>query len=62
MKKEIKIFKSFEEQEKYHLELMSKTSPLERFKSLLEMQQWSLLVHPKKNDPRKISILKNGHS
>lgn len=62
MKREIKIFKSFEEQEQYHLDMMQKTTPLERFQSLYRLQQWTKLFHPETKNPRKIIIQKNGHS
>jgi len=62
VKREIKIFKSFEEQEQYHLDLMRKTTPLERFKTLSELQQWTRTFHPQKDKTRKIVIQKNGHT
>ena len=39
MKREIKIFKSFEEQEKYFLEYFISLTPSERLKSLAELQK-----------------------
>lgn len=39
MGKSIKIFKSFEEQEQYSLEMMVNTTPEERFRKLYRMQQ-----------------------
>lgn len=39
MAKELKIFKSFEEQEQYHLEQMANTKPIQRFQNLYKMQQ-----------------------
>jgi hypothetical protein len=61
MEKKIKIFKSFEEQEQYHLEMMRQTTPEERLKSLYEMQQMSRKLRPNKNTSRKI-IIRNGYS
>ena len=62
MKREIKIFKSFEEQEIFHTEKMQKTTVLERFQILFRMQQITHLLHPTTNKERKITIQKNGHS
>jgi len=39
MKREIKIFKSFEEQEHYFLEYFMSLTPSERLKSLAELQK-----------------------
>lgn len=60
-KRTIKIFKSFEEQEKYALDLMRSTTPLQRFQRLYRMQQWTKKFHPAKDKSRKI-IIENGHS
>jgi len=62
MKRTIKIFKSFEEQEAYNLDIMRNTSPKERFQNLYRMQQLNLLIHPITNKERKITIQKNGYS
>ena len=62
MKREIKIFKSFEEQEQYHLYLLSQSSVADRFKKLYRMQQWTKLFHPATDTKREIIIHKNGHS
>ena len=56
MGKSIRIFKSFEEQEQYSLEQMSKTTPLERFKNLHRMQMLSGRFHPVTDKSRKIVI------
>jgi hypothetical protein len=61
MERKIKIFKSFEEQEQYHLEMMRQTTPAQRLRSLYEMQQMSLNLRPNKNTSRKI-IIRNGYS
>ncbi len=61
MKREIKIFKSFEEQEQYHLNLMRNTTPLQCLQNLYRMQNLTKLFHPAKDKPRKI-ITGNGHS
>jgi hypothetical protein len=54
MERKIKIFKTFEEQEAYHLQQQNETTPLERFKNLYYMQQFSLTLHPPKDTLRKI--------
>ena len=61
MSKSIKIFKSFEEQEKYNIEQMLNTTPEERFRKLYQMQQMTRKFHPVANKGRKI-IIKNGYS
>jgi hypothetical protein len=61
MKREIKIFKSFEEQEEYHLEVMRLTTPLQRLQSLFDMQQLTRLLHPAADNSKRIIIHKNGY-
>lgn len=61
MDKTIKIFKSFKEQEAYHLQLMIGSSIINRFRSLYKMQQWTKTFHPSFETFRKIIIHKNGH-
>ena len=61
MAKSIKIFKSFEEQEAYHLQQMIESTIADRFKSLYKMQQWTKRFHPALQSSRKIIIHKNGH-
>lgn len=61
MSKTIKIFRSFEEQEQYNLEMMAKTTPEERFRALYQMQQLSNKFHPVKDKTRKI-IIHHGHT
>lgn len=61
MKREIKIFKSFEEQEQYKLEEMRNTTVLERFKMLYAMQQMTKKLHPASDKKRIIIISPNGH-
>ncbi|HUS01258.1 MAG TPA: hypothetical protein VMY77_06005 [Chitinophagaceae bacterium] len=56
MGKSIKIFKSFEEQEQYHKEIMINTTPHERFKKLYQMQQVSKKFRPMADKSRKIII------
>ncbi len=60
MQRQIRKFNSFEEQEKFALDQMRQTTVAERFKSLLQMQQWTKLFHPEKDTARKITIQKNG--
>jgi hypothetical protein len=57
MARKIVIFKSFEEQEKYTLDEMRKTTVKERFVRLYQMQQLSLRFHPVADPSRKIVIL-----
>jgi hypothetical protein len=61
MSKTIRIFKSFEEQEQYNLEMMAKTTPEERFRKLYKMQQLTKMFHPVRDKSRKI-IIRNGYS
>ncbi len=61
MARSIRIFKSFEEQEQYHQELMINTTPAERFRKLYLMQQLTKKFHPVTDKERKI-IIRNGHS
>ena len=61
MKREIKIFKSFEEQEAYKLEKMRNTTILQRFQILFAMQQMTKKLHPSSNKKRRIIISSNGH-
>ena len=56
MSKTIRIFKSFEEQEQYNLEMMAKTTPEERFRKLYKMQQLTKMFHPVRDKSRKIII------
>lgn len=58
MSKSIRIFKSFEEQEAYHLELMRKSTIEDRFRKLYLMQKMTRLFHPKEKSERKIIIRK----
>ncbi|MBX9784057.1 MAG: hypothetical protein K2X48_12280 [Chitinophagaceae bacterium] len=58
MKREIKIFKSFEEQEKYFLGYFYSLSPSERLKALAKLQKKN---YPDflKPSPKKITLHKN---
>ena len=58
MSKSIRIFKSFEEQEAYHLELMRNSTVEERFRKLYLMQKMTRSFHPAKDSKRKIIIKK----
>jgi len=58
MEKKIHIFKSFEEQEAWHLEEMRKSTVEERFRQLYLMQQMTKRLHPTKDLERKIVIKK----
>ncbi len=56
MKREIKIFKSFEEQEAYHLDRQKNTTPGQRLVNLLYMQNLSRKFRPNKTTEKKIII------
>ena len=56
MNKAIRIFKSLEEQEQYHKELMLASTITERFRKLYQMQQMTKLLHPGADNSRKIQI------
>ncbi|MEP6947763.1 MAG: hypothetical protein ABI863_00750 [Ginsengibacter sp.] len=59
MSKSIRIFKSFEEQEMFYLELMRNSTIEERFRKLYMMQKMTKTLHPPKDSKRKI-IIRNG--
>ncbi len=61
MSKSIRIFRSFEEQEMYHFELMRNSTIEERFRKLYLMQKMSKKFHPAKDSARKI-IIRNGYT
>lgn len=58
MSKSVRIFRSFEEQEQYHKDIMLQTTVVERFRKLYQMQQMTKLLHPIKDTSRKIQIRK----
>ncbi len=58
MGRSIHIFKSFEDQEQYHKDIMLNTTPKDRFRKLLLMQQMAKLFRPKTDKSRKIIIRK----
>ncbi|MEO7049660.1 MAG: hypothetical protein ABI091_30430 [Ferruginibacter sp.] len=60
IEKNIKIFKSFEDQEQYQLELMSRVSVNKRFEKLYEMQKTSRLLHPQNKETARKIIIKHG--
>jgi hypothetical protein len=55
MKREIKIFRSFEEMDEYKLQQARNTSPLERFKNLYLMQNLTAKIHKPGYKTRKIT-------
>jgi hypothetical protein len=61
MEKKIKIFRSFEEQEEYHLNEMRNTTVKERFMNLHRMQMLSKVFNPITEKPRKI-VIQHRHS
>ncbi len=56
MKREIKIFKSFEEQEAYQIDKQKKTTPEQRLVNLFYMQNLSRKFRPNKTAQKKIII------
>lgn len=58
MNKSIRIFKSLEEQERFHKNLMHQTTVADRFRKLYQMQQMTKLLHPFTDKSRKILIRK----
>jgi hypothetical protein len=58
MKREIKIFKSFEEQERYFLEYFVSLSPSDRLKALADLQKKNYKDFAKPS-PKKITIQKH---
>lgn len=61
MQRQIRIFKSFQEQEEYHNECMRNSTPEQRLRILYQMQQWSILFSKEKPGKRKITI-HHGHT
>jgi len=59
MDKKLRIFKSFEEQEQYHKELMGQSTIAKRFRKLFQMQQMNRMLHPVTDKSRKIQIRKS---
>jgi hypothetical protein len=60
MEKRIKIFKNFEEQERYALNEMIATTPAKRFERLFEMQKLTNIFRRSMDNTRRIIIKKNG--
>ena len=58
MGKFIRVFKSFAEQELFHLERMAGTTVEERFRKLFLMQKMTARFHPKEKSNRRIIIKK----
>jgi hypothetical protein len=56
MSKSVRIFKSLEDQELYHRKLMTRSTAVDRFRKLYQMQQMNLLLHPVADKSRKIQI------
>ncbi|HRH61360.1 MAG TPA: hypothetical protein PL045_12355 [Chitinophagaceae bacterium] len=61
MPKEIRIFKTFEEQEAYHLEQMRNSTVQERFAALLEMQRLTNAFHKAPADNKRKIIIHHGY-
>ena len=62
MRREIKFFKSFQEQEAYYVELKRNSTAYDRLRILFQMQQTTKQFHPITDKVRKIIIHKNGHT
>ncbi|MBL7730092.1 MAG: hypothetical protein JNM88_02860 [Chitinophagaceae bacterium] len=60
MKGKIRIFKTMEEQELFHLKQMRNTTPLQRFIRLFQMQQFTQRLRKPENRTRRIIIHKHG--
>ena len=58
MGKFIRVFKSFAEQELFHLERMAGTTVEERFSKLFLMRKMNTCFHPAKESARKLIIKK----
>jgi hypothetical protein len=58
MVKSIKLFKSLEELDAYHIEMMKQSTIEERFRRLKAMQEFTLLMHPPADKIKKITIKK----
>jgi hypothetical protein len=58
MQERVRIFKSLQEQEHFHGQLLLQSSVADRFYTLYQMQQFTRLLHPGKNEARKIQIRK----
>jgi len=58
MAKSIKLFKSLDELESYHQELMKQSTIEERFRRLKAMQEFTLMMHPPADTTKKITIKK----
>ena len=54
--RKIKIFNTFEEQEKYHLDWTINSTPKERLLALFQMQAASKAFHKKHSNKRTITI------
>ncbi len=58
MNKSVHIFKSLDEQEQFHKNLMLQSTVEDRFRKLYQMQQMTKLLHPVTDKSRKILIRK----
>ena len=58
MNRSVLIFKSFQEQEQFHKDLMRQTTVADRFRKLYQMQELTKLLHPVADKSRKIQIRK----
>jgi hypothetical protein len=56
MKKQVRIFKTLQEQEDFHFRQQLQSSPADRFRRLYQMQQFHMALHPVTDKTRKIQI------
>lgn len=55
MKREVKIFRSFEEMEEYKLQQARNTTPIQRFRNLYSMQKLTAKIHDTRGDKSSIN-------
>lgn len=58
MNRSVHIFKSLDEQQRFHKNLMLQTTVADRYRKLYQMQQMTKLLHPVTDKFRKILIRK----
>ncbi len=59
--RKIHIFKSLEEQEEFHKNRNLQSTWQDRFRRLLQMQQFNKMMHPQAKNERRI-IIHHGHT
>jgi len=61
VKREIKIFNSFEEMDEYKLQQARNTTPIERFRTLYSMQKLTAKIHGTTSDKSRKLIINHGY-